>query len=1053
MRCSVWVLGLLFAVIGVMADGDNTTQPAVRILYMQSIAFKPWAGSWKTPCDDILGEGCMGGGAALSTHARALAKDADITLKVWGHDETRTALFHPEGYTLNERYWARENVSAAVLYTPNLLNARSGRTSVMSWMTAARRDILATSISWSSADRDPFDFYGNLKRDSLLQAGRWKVGILSLWGANTFRFILPLDMVVPIATRRLRDLGADVIVVLCTDEAMFWKDRGWEQLPQYDVDVVIPPYCSESGCSNQEQDVFVNNTFIAKSTDTGVVGSKDRGEAMGVIDFDQDPRGALKVRGFRGHSILEVPEELKDEDWRRDVEWVQGEINKLSGSDVVGVCDAPMPAAEVYDTEDKKVDDRCRRGPCALGVLAGEAMRARFPDVSVHIINGGALRKGWPEGNTTKQYVYDAVPFDNTLCSYNVTGPDLWRFLSKFIAVSITPTGAWSEDVLAAGYPNMNGLRYTADPTRPQGRNILSMEVKDQATGEWESVRRTRHYSLMMNNFLCSGGDDYDLVKLPGTYEIFPYTPQDLILDLLHVQRPYTPMTPESPLAINDPRESFTLPSLEAANCSETEKYDAQWEDCFPCPSGMVSDRDDATRCVEKSESDGTNTVLIIVMVVIGFLLLVLVPPVLWKWTENWRRLQQLRSTNVIATKCAQAIADMRFEEVEYIKEIDNPNPLQLAFAQIIDVLKEYRLFLPQALLVVESESDLAQPSVDCSACSTSGLVNPLATKDSVGMLGQLTPSLSVSGARQGWIDEGECVLSDTSSVLSHLSKSHGALSTHRTERLKKFNSTLKAVRGRLLAESKEFLQKRISVLWSNVNQFHRGVDAGMQVHEVGDIFECLGEVVNKSHGIIDQISGDRTVVTFGALRVNHNQKSECVRAGHSISEKLANITPSGASVGAESGIGRIGTVGCSIIRKPSCISTVMNCAYAAMRIAAWRRVKFVVGEMLYESTLADMKCRALAVLESWKLHRRRNWVVLEVLRLVEMENNEWMYQLQAGASDTDEFNERVINRVRSMEMSAGEGPSVEVAAVAESLEEEIARGQLIGTVPCHVAF
>ena len=33
--------------------------------------------------------------------------------------------------------------------------------------------------------------------------------------------------------------------------------------------------------------------------------------------------------------------------------------------------------------------------------------------------------------------------------------------------------------------------------------------------------------------------------------------------------------------------------------------------------------------------------------------------------------------------KLADQQAAMRFEEVEYIKDIDNPNPLQLAFAQI----------------------------------------------------------------------------------------------------------------------------------------------------------------------------------------------------------------------------------------------------------------------------------------------------------------------------------------------------------------------------------
>eukprot|EP01065_Artemidia_motanka_P047180 TRINITY_DN731_c0_g2_i1.p1 TRINITY_DN731_c0_g2~~TRINITY_DN731_c0_g2_i1.p1 ORF type:complete len:1613 (+),score=168.32 TRINITY_DN731_c0_g2_i1:725-4840(+) len=91
-----------------------------------------------------------------------------------------------------------------------------------------------------------------------------------------------------------------------------------------------------------------------------------------------------------------------------------------------------------------------------------------------------------------------------------------------------------------------------------------------------------------------------------------------------------------------------------------------------------------------------------------------------WKSRRDAKRIQHLMDVNTIAETSAVAIAEMRLEEMEYLRTIENPNRIQLAFLQIMDALKEYRAYLPQSIVDGQDEcSDVPPPTGDVTVVFT----------------------------------------------------------------------------------------------------------------------------------------------------------------------------------------------------------------------------------------------------------------------------------------------------------------------------------------------
>jgi 2',3'-cyclic-nucleotide 2'-phosphodiesterase/3'-nucleotidase/5'-nucleotidase len=136
---------------------------------------------------------------------------------------------------------------------------------------------------------------------------------------------------------------------------------------------------------------------------------------------------------------------------------------------------------------------RSRGGESVLGDLVAEAMRAES-GADLAFTNSGGLRADLPAGPITKGSVYDVIPFDNTLVLVKLTGEQVRRML---------------EDGLAHGrVSQQSGLRYRFDLSRPQGGRLLALGLADGSP-----LDEARTYTVAVNNFMASGGDNYDTLS------------------------------------------------------------------------------------------------------------------------------------------------------------------------------------------------------------------------------------------------------------------------------------------------------------------------------------------------------------------------------------------------------------------------------------------------------------------------------------------------------------------------------------------------------------
>ncbi len=142
----------------------------------------------------------------------------------------------------------------------------------------------------------------------------------------------------------------------------------------------------------------------------------------------------------------------------------------------------------------------CGAAPCEIGTLVAEAMRAAV-DAEIGWQNGGGVRSGLPEGEVTLGDVLSALPFGNTTARLMLRGNALLTALENGVGRLPAPSGR---------FPQLAGMRFTADATRPVGHRIVSAEVQ-RGDGGWAPLDPARAYSVAMNNFLRRGGDGYSI--------------------------------------------------------------------------------------------------------------------------------------------------------------------------------------------------------------------------------------------------------------------------------------------------------------------------------------------------------------------------------------------------------------------------------------------------------------------------------------------------------------------------------------------------------------
>ena len=177
----------------------------------------------------------------------------------------------------------------------------------------------------------------------------------------------------------------------------------------------------------------------------------------------------------------------------------------------------------------------CRTAECSMGNLVADAMVDRVKDqgVTIAIQNGGGLRASIDAGTVTMGEALTVLPFQNTLATFKLKGSEI---------VTALENGLSQIEEGAGRFPQVSGLKYSFDKSKPAGSRVVSVEVKD---GDgFVALDPEKLYGVATNNYMRAGGDGYKIFASAGqnAYDFGPGL-ETVLADFIAKNSPYKPYT------------------------------------------------------------------------------------------------------------------------------------------------------------------------------------------------------------------------------------------------------------------------------------------------------------------------------------------------------------------------------------------------------------------------------------------------------------------------------------------------------------------------------
>ncbi|KAA9388236.1 5'-nucleotidase C-terminal domain-containing protein [Neorhizobium galegae] len=189
-------------------------------------------------------------------------------------------------------------------------------------------------------------------------------------------------------------------------------------------------------------------------------------------------------------------------------------------------------ASEAVIDGDRRV---CRAKECSMGNLVADAMldRTKGQGIAIAIQNGGGLRASIDAGEVTQGEVVSVLPFQNTLATFQLTGADVVKALEN---------GVSQIDDGAGRFPQVAGLKYSFDKSKPAGAKVSDVQVKEG--DKFVPIDPAKTYGVVTNNFMRAGGDGYAIFKTGGK-NAYDYGPDlaDVTAEFVAARNPYKPYT------------------------------------------------------------------------------------------------------------------------------------------------------------------------------------------------------------------------------------------------------------------------------------------------------------------------------------------------------------------------------------------------------------------------------------------------------------------------------------------------------------------------------
>ncbi len=305
-------------------------------------------------------------------------------------------------------------------------------------------------------------FVGLTKEDS---------DVLSSPGDLKFAPSIPTAMT---NAKALRDAGADIVVAVLHEGL----DTDMKLYQSKAFDFVI------SGHDHDLALMYNGRSVLAESRAEG-----DLIVVMDVTFSVTEKRGKRRVKWWPNFRIVDSATLTPDPETLAKVEVYQATLSKELDVAI---------GTTTTELDSKKTS--VRTGETAIGNLIADAQRAAV-GADIAFANGGGIRgnKIYDAGTTlTRRDILTELPFGNKNILLEVDGKTV---------LAILENGVSQVENTAGRFPQVSGMSFTYDPSKPAGSRVSNVMVGGQP------LDMAKIYKLATNDYAAGGGDGYKMLR------------------------------------------------------------------------------------------------------------------------------------------------------------------------------------------------------------------------------------------------------------------------------------------------------------------------------------------------------------------------------------------------------------------------------------------------------------------------------------------------------------------------------------------------------------
>ena len=299
------------------------------------------------------------------------------------------------------------------------------------------------------------------------------------------------------------------------------------------------------------------------------------------------------------------------------------------------------------------------------------------------------------------------------------------------------------------------------------------------------------------------------------------------------------------------------------------------------------------------------------------------------------------------------SVAVMDLEAVDTgraVSQLSEVGVMQRSFVTMVANLVEYRNYMPQSVLVNDSETEEE-------------------------------PTESAESVRKSRVQGG----------------SHGSSDSRCTDSM---HSSEAVQNQKALLRVEGMKKKKVSLAHMNVVAWHAFIkkhkDAEMLSAHAG-VVERILTAVQHNKGVCDTFAGDKILATFNAFVPKPSHSVACVKAAHEVATALGDVHR--ISYGCTTGEARVGNMGCNGMKKVSILSESMSWVVVLERWNKMNDLPGVIDRNVSRDTEGQVVLRCEGAVLFKKLSENVQ-TVFSVRGLCSSENEEWMYQLESASNN-----------------------------------------------------